>query len=315
MPGMLNEQCRGHFEPCEDCNVGIPLTDTGSMTLGGEHGDPTHGVPLPWYGGNPEQTMMPTPTPELWLFLYPGRHSMLAQGAPQSCGPRVGNCKMAGPNWQYSERSHRTSSRPVYPAPKFAGTSDFLVFKQHFEWASRLNSWTYREVAHHLACSLTGMADDSLSEVSQAEQLNDYDHLIHVLVNWLKPDDRTDYYHSEFRSLVQHPDKNATFFGHALKQIGPGAYPTFLPVEVEKANIEQFIDGLLNDQMHCHLWLQKPTMLEHCCILAWDVKQCYILESQITTLNMQPMRGKKRPFHSASGPNMKSQRLHEHAKC
>lgn len=51
-------------------------------------------------------------------------------------------------------------------------------------------------------------------------------------------------------------------------------------VEVERAIIEQFIDGLTDDQTCCHLWLHKPVTLERCFILACDMEQCYTQESQ-----------------------------------
>lgn len=129
------------------------------------------------------------------------------------------------------------------------------MFRQHFEWAARLNTWSYREAANHLAGSLTGVAEDCLGEVRQTKQLDDYNYLIQVLANWFEPEDQTDHYYTEFRARVQHSGKNATTLGYELKQMGPGAYPTFLPVEVEKAIIEQFVNGFLDDQMWCHLRL------------------------------------------------------------
>lgn len=64
-----------------------------------------------------------------------------------------------------------------------------------------------------------------------------------------------------------------------LKHLGPGVYPTFPVVEVEKA-IEQFVEGLADDQMHYPLQLQKLPKLDRCFILVHNMEQCYRQESQ-----------------------------------
>lgn len=75
--------------------------------------------------------------------------------------------------------------------------------------------------------------------------------------------------------LTDHPNEDATSFGHALKQLGVRAYPTFSVVEVEKAIVEQIVEGLSDDRTCSHLRLQKLAMLEKWFILARGVEQCY----------------------------------------
>lgn len=113
--------------------------------------------------------------------------------------------------------------------------------------------WTYLKAASLLACSLTGDAENCPNKVSCTEGFYNYALLMQLLEDRFCPKDQTDHFHSEFRERDQHPNKNATAFGHVFKQLGPWAFPTFPVVGVKKAIIEQFVDCLLDDQMHCHL--------------------------------------------------------------
>lgn len=118
------------------------------------------------------------------------------------------------------------------------------------------------------------------------EDFDNYELLMHLFEDWFCPKDQTNHFCSEFRERVQHPKEDATAFGHALKQLVPQAFPTFPDVEVERAIDEQFIDCLLDNQVSCHLRLQKPAKLERCYIVARDVERCYCQESRRTVSNL-----------------------------
>lgn len=127
---------------------------------------------------------------------------------------------------------------------------------------------------------------------SCTEKLHNYDRLLRVLANRFCPEDRTNHLWSELKGRVQCPGEDVTTYRHALKQMGPRTHHMFSVVEVEKAIIEQFVEGIAIDQMHCHLQLQKPSAMERCFILACNVKQCYRQESQWPMSTSQPPHGK-----------------------
>lgn len=133
------------------------------------------------------------------------------------------------------------------------GNSDFSAFRQKFELVIKMNGWTYLEAANLLVSSLTGEAENCLSEVGCSEDLDNYELMMWLLKAWFCPEDQTEHFHFEFRERVQRMTEDATALGHALKQLGPRVFPTLPVVEVEKTIIKQFVDGLLDDQMCCDL--------------------------------------------------------------
>lgn len=89
--------------------------------------------------------------------------------------------------------------------------------------------------------------------------LNDYNLLRQILSSLFCPVDHAEYFCSEFRAKVQHSGENTTAFGHVLLQLGLRAYHSLPTMELDWTIIGQFINGLQDEQMCCHLQLQKPT--------------------------------------------------------
>lgn len=107
-----------------------------------------------------------------------------------------------------------------------------------------------------------GEAENCLSEVSYAEDVDGSELLMWLLEDQFSPKDQTDHFQSVFNAWVQHPNKDAPGFGHALKQLGLWTFSIFPAVEVRRSIVKQFVNGILDYQMHCHLQLQKPSTVE-----------------------------------------------------
>lgn len=62
------------------------------------------------------------------------------------------------------------------------------------------NNWTFQKAANRLACNMMGEAENCLSEISSADDLDDYKLQIRILKAGFCPDDQTAHFHLEFRA-------------------------------------------------------------------------------------------------------------------
>lgn len=125
-------------------------------------------------------------------------------------------CSTFNPGYRMTSRTSQMFTDLVWRAPSQLGNSDVLAFWQKFELAVKTNGWTYLEAANHLACSLTGQADNCLNKVSNPEDLANYKLLMRLLENWFCPEDQTNHFHSKVCECIQCPNKDTTTFIYAF---------------------------------------------------------------------------------------------------
>ena len=92
------------------------------------------------------------------------------------------------------------SFRLQYKPDRFDGTADQSDYHKHFEKVCQWSGWSDNDKAAQLSMSLTGGARQVWSDSGQdSAEADDYDSLVEVMGQWLKPKGQEETYKVEFQ--------------------------------------------------------------------------------------------------------------------
>jgi hypothetical protein len=159
---------------------------------------------------------------------------------------------------------HTTERRPMTrrekEPEKFDGKSvDWQDYIVHFEQVAAWNGWSEREMTQQLVMCLKGTAQKLLGDL-ETHQF-DYLEFKNILAQRFHPPERETAYRCEFRTRRRQKGETAADYGYALRRLGCNAYPDMAYSAREICIVDQYINGLGNQDIRRHVQFNHPTTL------------------------------------------------------
>lgn len=151
---------------------------------------------------------------------------------------------------------------------KFDGEKvEWPDYFKHFETVSEWNRWSNEEKAMQLGMSLQGEALRVLGDLS-SEVKEDYDALVKELTQRFNPAEREAAWRLEFRNRARKPKETIMQFGYELRRLAVKAFPKLPLLSREQWVMDQFSNGLLDDDTRMHVQFGHPKTLTEAISLA-----------------------------------------------
>lgn len=155
--------------------------------------------------------------------------------------------------------------------------------------------------------SLRGSAQRMLGDLTR-DQLTNYESLKSVLTQRFNPTERETAYRCEFRNRKRLPGETVADYGYTLKRLASRTFQTIPVTLCEGIIVEQYINGLGNQEIKRHVQFAHPTSFDMAISLALE------FEAFEGVQNNTPRKPKDTEFHSVraeSDNNTENKRISE----
>ena len=152
---------------------------------------------------------------------------------------------------------------------KYNGEDDLLEYLDHFYQVADWNGWDPDEMATQLAMHLSGPARAVLADISDVSGRT-FGRLVQLLRRRYHPDGREGAYKAQFRRTRKNSNESFTTYGYALRKLAARAYPKLDGDSREEMVLDQFSQGLNDDEMRKHVQFGHPTILDMAIQLAQE---------------------------------------------
>jgi hypothetical protein len=146
---------------------------------------------------------------------------------------------------------------------------EFRDYMNQFRKVAKLNEWSDFESAQQLGISMKGIAQRTVSDLSEKVQ-DDFEALVHALKQRFDPPERTIEYQREFWSKLRGSTQSVREYGDFVGRLTSNAFPDLSPAGYQDLAKQRFLYGLRDSDVQRQVRWLKPATLEQAISLASD---------------------------------------------
>jgi hypothetical protein len=152
-------------------------------------------------------------------------------------------------------------TKPIIVPDKFDGSTPLDPYEKHFRLCSRINGWDENAMAHFLAVSLRGRAQQVLA-VLAPHQLGCFSEMLRVLKSRFDPEGKDELYRIQLRNRRQGPKESLTDLAQDIRTMVDRAYPEMNEASKDGLAKQSFLDALPDSELRIRVLQMRPSTLQ-----------------------------------------------------
>lgn len=178
-----------------------------------------------------------------------------------------------------SSTLHQSRKKPIMKPDTFDGSKPWLDYFAHFEICTQLNEWTEKDQAVFLAASLRGAAQQVLGNLA-IEERTDFTKLKAALIQRFNPENQTDLYRTQLKTLVRGPEESLPELGQKVRRLVGQSYPSVNNEVWQMLAKEHFLDALTDKEMRLYIQQNRPKTLDEAVQISIEIEASQKAEKQ-----------------------------------